>query len=197
MNPEAWVTLIVGIGTILMALASIAAIILSPIWALKIQRRLDAERELRERKIAVFRTLMSFRATRLSPHFVQALNLIDIEFTSDSERSVREAWKELQDHYNDWGRRTQDERIRDETFLLERGDDLLAELLVRMGLSLGYKFDKVQIRKGAYYPEGLGNIELEQQALRRGFMTVLSGNAALPVTVRTEQGPGAPLGAPA
>jgi len=42
---------------------------------------------------------------------------------------------------------------------------LLAELLVKMGSVLGYQFDKVYVKKGVYYPEGLGDIEREQHAL--------------------------------
>ncbi len=95
MSAEVWI-----------GVATIAAIILGPVLALQIQRKLDQERETKNRKLGIFRTLMSYRATRLAPLFVQALNLIDIEFTERSEKPVRDAWKELQDHYSDWaGRR--------------------------------------------------------------------------------------------
>jgi len=77
------------------ALPTIVAIILGPILALAIQRKLDQDRETRVRKLRIFKTLMSFRATRLAPDFVQALNIIDVEFRADSERNVRDAWKEL------------------------------------------------------------------------------------------------------
>jgi hypothetical protein len=183
MNAEAWVTLVVGLGTLLVGTASVVAIIKGPLYALQTQRKLDEEREIRTRKLYVFRTLMSFRATRLSPHFVQALNLIDLEFTTPAETPVRNAWKELQDHYSDWGRKTQEERRRDGNFNVEKADDLLAELLVRMGAALGYTFDKVHIKKGAYYPEGLGDAELEQQAVRKGVLNLLAGTATLPVAV--------------
>jgi hypothetical protein len=43
-----------------------------------------------------------YRATPVNANFVQALNLIDVEFTGDNdgERAVRDAWKELLDLLN-------------------------------------------------------------------------------------------------
>ncbi len=103
MSAEVWI-----------GVATIAAIILGPVLALQIQRKLDQERETKNRKLGIFRTLMSYRATRLAPLFVQALNLIDIEFTERSEKPVRDAWKELQDHYSDWGRKAPERRKLDD-----------------------------------------------------------------------------------
>jgi hypothetical protein len=143
---------------VLIGIATIAAIIAGPIFALRIQRELDERREIKGRKLGIFRTLMSFRATKLAPVFVQALNLIDIEFTSASEKPVRDAWKELQDHYSDMGRKTPKQSELDQKTDNEKINDLLAELLVKMGGTLGYSFDKVYIKKGAYYPMGLSDI---------------------------------------
>jgi hypothetical protein len=183
MRAETWITLFVGIATVLVGVATIVAIVRGPIIALRIQRKLDDERQEKDRKLWIFKTLMAYRVTRLSPQFVQALNLIDIEFTGPSEKSIRDAWKELQDHYTDWGRKTTAEREAAGTTLEERANDLLAEMLVKMGSSLGYTFDKVYVKKASYYPEGLGNMELEQHALRKGLLKVLAGEAWLPVAV--------------
>jgi hypothetical protein len=81
MDSNGWVELGTGIGTILVGVATIVAIIRGPIIALRIQRTLDEEREVRNRKIEVFKTLMSARPTLMSPTFVHALNMIDLEFT--------------------------------------------------------------------------------------------------------------------
>jgi len=183
MRAETWIALFVGIATVLVGIATIVAIVRGPIIALRIQRALDEEREKKTRKLWVFKTLMSYRATRLSPLFVQALNLIDIEFTDESEKTVRDAWKELQDHYADWGRKTTPERQAVMSALISRSDDLLAEMLVRMGSSLGYAFDKVYVKKASYYPEGLGDVEQEQHALRKGLLRIFAGNASLPVAI--------------
>lgn len=49
---------------------------------------------------------MTYRATFLAPNFVQALNLIDVEFTAKSEKPIRDAWKVLLDHFADLGQFT-------------------------------------------------------------------------------------------
>jgi hypothetical protein len=146
-------------GTILSGI-TIFAIYYGPIKALKIQRTLDEEREARNRKVNIFKTLMSYRVTRLAPAFVQALNLIDVEFTANNEKekAVRDAWKELNDLYADYKTTANAD---------EKANDLVAVLLAAMGKCLGYDFDKVYLKKGGYYPEGLVNVEAEQHALRR------------------------------
>jgi hypothetical protein len=183
MTPE----VAVGIATVVVYTITVVAILVAPIVALRVQRRSDETREETNRKLWIFKTLMSNRATRWNPVCVQALNMIDIEFTGKSEKEVRDAWRELLDHYNDWGRKTPDERQIDDKKDIEVAANLLAELLVKMGKGLGYDFDKVYVKKAWYFPEGLGNIEQEQHALRRAVLSLLSGQGAkLPVAVFTQ-----------
>ena len=166
---------------------TIVAIVSGPIIALQIQRKLDHGREARNRKLWVFKTLMSFRATALAPTFVQALNLIDVEFdgNNDKETAVRNAWKVLLDHYVDLGRATDPNT----DALNERSTTLKTNLLMTMARCLRYKFDEVQIKKGVYYPTGLGNVEAEQHAIRRGVLNVLSGKARIPVGIFEDKFP--------
>ena len=168
-------------------LLTIVAIVSGPIIALQIQRKLDREREATNRKLWVFKTLMSFRATALAPSFVQALNLIDVEFNrdNDKEKAVRNAWKVLLDHYVDLT--TAKEPNSDAQ--IEKGRHLRANLLMAMGKCLGYDFDEVQVKKGSYYPTGLGDVEAEQHAIRRGVLSVLSGKSRIPVGVFEEKFP--------
>ena len=140
----------VGIGIILISLVIVVAIIVAPIVALKFQRKADEAREWKNRKVGVFKTLMSNRSTRLNPAFVQALNMIDIEFTAASEKGIQDAWKKLLDHYNDWGRKTPEQRKLDEDRDFETVSNLLAELLVKMGKQLGYDFDKGYIMRSCF-----------------------------------------------
>ena len=138
------------------AIATIAAIILGPIIALQLQTLLDKRRDAKNRKVLVFKTLMTYRATTLSPYFVQALNLIDVEFSAKNEKPVRDAWKVLLDHFVDLGQFTRSGTPFPPTSE-EKSATLITNLLLAMGKSLGYDFDEVQIKKGAYYPMGLGN----------------------------------------
>src|SRR5260221_3308280 len=125
MKPE----IAVGIATVVVYIVTIIAIIVAPIIALRVQRKADQERAAKDRKLWIFKTLMSNRATRWNPICVQALNMIDIEFTDKSEKDVRDAWKELLDHYNDWGKKTPEQRQADDKNDLEKAGDRLAELL--------------------------------------------------------------------
>jgi hypothetical protein len=174
----------IGIATVVVAAITIVAIVTAPVIALRVQRRGDEDREKRGRKLWIFKTLMSNRATRLNANYVQALNMIDIEFIDPSEKDVRDTWKELLDHYTAWGAKTEAQRKLDDKADAETANNMLAEMLVKMGKGLGYQFDKVYIKKGFYYPEGLGNIEQEQHALRRSLLALLSGKGMkLPVAL--------------
>ncbi len=58
-----------------------------------------------------------------------------------------------------------------------------------MGARLGYQFDRVYVKKGVYYPEGLGDMEQEQHALRKRLLSLLAGQAKLPVAIFEEKFP--------
>jgi hypothetical protein len=169
---------VVNTTGIVLSIITIIAIIAGPILALEMQRRLDEQREERNRKLWVFKTLMSFRATPLSPSFVQALNLIDVEFSNknEAEKSVRTKWKILLDHFGELGKPKAPD-------MSEKTATLTANLLLAMAKSLNYDFDEVDIKKGVYYPLGLGNVEQEQHAVRRGVLDVLQGRRRIPVGV--------------
>lgn len=165
---------------IVLGIVTVLAIVVGPVAALWIQRILDEGREKKNRKLWIFKTLMSNRATRLSPLYVQALNLIDVEFTDPKEKAVREAWKELLDLYTNY---------KTTPNALEQVGELTAVMLAAMGKTLGYDFDKVYLKKGVYYPEFLGNVELEQHALRRSFLELLAGKRRIPVGVLQDKFP--------
>lgn len=182
------------VGTVL-SLISIFAIYYGPIAALKTQRKLDDERESKNRKLSIFKSLMSNRVTRLTYPYVQALNLIDVEFTAndENEKAVRVAWKELHDLYSNYKTTPNAE---------DKSNDLNATLLGAMGKSLGYDFDKVYLKKGGYYPEFFGKVEIEQHTLRSLLLELLDGTGRrkLPIAafeqkftdVKLPEKPGAP-----
>jgi Family of unknown function (DUF6680) len=171
------------LGIVLSAL-TIAAIYFGPIAALRIQRKLDEEREAKNRKLYIFKTLLTYRATPVNINFVQALNLIDVEFDGNSEKdkAVREAWKELLDHFSN---------MQDTANPAERSLELTAVLLSVMGKCLGYDFDKVYMKKSAYYPKFAVNVEEEQHALRKQVLELLDGTGTrkLPVAVFEQRFP--------
>jgi uncharacterized protein DUF6680 len=62
-------------------------------------------------------------------------------------------------------------------------DDLIVELLYQMGKSLGYEFDRVHIKRAAYFPKGHGEIEDENKIIRKAFVQILTGKSAFPMNV--------------
>ena len=153
----------------------ILAVLIGPVIAVQLTRLLDNKREIRDRKLWIFKTLMSTRATNLSPHHVEALNRIDLEFSSATpkEKDVIEAWKAYLDLLNDkampidqWGIR----RV-----------DLLVEMLHKMARLLNYEFDKTTIKNSSYYPRGYGELEEDQTAIRRGVKELMEGRLVIPM----------------
>jgi hypothetical protein len=63
---------------------TVAAIVLGPILALLSQRLLDRVREKKDRRVRLFFTLMSTRATPLAPDHINALNSIDVVFETNA-----------------------------------------------------------------------------------------------------------------
>jgi len=132
----------------------------------------------RARRLEVFRTLMATRGNSLHYRHVEALNLIDVEFSEAWEKDIRDAWKTYLDHLNtytvdqiqepDEAKRTQLQNQKE-----ERRKDLLAELLQKMGGQLGYAFDFTYLKGRAYYPQGHGTIVQEEGELRRGLIEML------------------------
>ncbi|MEL6443322.1 MAG: DUF6680 family protein, partial [Bacteroidota bacterium] len=65
--------------------------------------------------------------------------------------------------------------------------DLLIELLYRMGKSLGYDFDKTSIKRTSYFPNGHVDMEDDQLAIRRGLAQILSGDSYLPIQFYSDE----------
>jgi hypothetical protein len=155
----------------------IAATAISPLIAVQVTRYLDDRNEVRGRKLQVFKTLMATRAYNLSAAHVEALNRIDLEFSEKAplEKAVLDLWQQYLDHLGDklitgeaWGNK----RV-----------DLLVELLHTMGKSLGYNFNKTQIKNATYSPTAHGRIEIEQETIRQLTLELLKGERSLPMHV--------------
>ena len=164
----------------------IAAVLCGPVLAVQAQKWIETAREKRNRRLNVFKRLMATRGAVLSPAHVEALNMIDLEFGGRGKRNekVRATWKEYLDHLCNLSEDPEQQR-QQLPIWTERKDVLLAELLHEMGSAVGYKFDKVQIRRGIYAPRGHANWELETQLLRRFLIELLAGQRTLPLDVRS------------
>jgi hypothetical protein len=155
----------------------ILAVLLGPIIAVQLTRYLDNIKEVRERKLNIFKTLMATRAYTISWDHVMTLNRIDLEFNKKNkkEKAVIEAWKAYLDLLGD-------KNITGEQWIVKR-IDLLVELLHKMALVLDYDFDKTHIKNSSYSPVAHGNIENEQTAIRKELIELLEGKRHLPMYI--------------
>ncbi len=157
---------------------TIVAILLGPIMAILVGVFLEKRRRNFQRKHHLFVTLMLNRATPASPDFVNALNMIEIEFyeTNTKNEKVRDAWKALHDHLNN---RNDDGSL--ELWLNERFD-LQVDLLSAMGQALKYKFNKTDIKRSAYSPIAHEEIEADNRLIRTTLVKLLSGESYIPIS---------------
>jgi kynureninase len=168
-------------------LAIVTATLLGPVLAVQAQKAIERIRERRTRKTWIFHTLMATRAARVSAKHVQALNMIDLVFyghrvlgvprRNRSEQDVLDTWHEYLDHL---GTKANDQNL---DLWNVKGEELFINLLFAMATDVGYKFDRVQLKKGAYAPVAHGNLELEQGILRQLALRILSGQQALKMEV--------------
>jgi hypothetical protein len=154
------------------------AVYVAPQKAFEAQWKLQQREEARKRRLQAFTTLMATRGNVIHYRHVEALNLIDVEFSEDSERDIRDAWKTYLDHLNtyavDQTHEPDEAKLRNlQNQKEDRRKDLLAELLQKMGARLGYGFDFTYLKGRAYYPQGHGTEAEEQSSLRKGLIEIL------------------------
>ena len=161
---------------------TVLAILVSPLLAVQVTQWLNTIKEQKARRIDIFARLMATRATRTSPAHVEALNRIDTEFYSRKGKfkPVINAWRIYHDHLNDPKMRgnTDDSEWK---LWTEKGSDLYTALLYEMSRALGYDFDEVAIKRGHYYPQGLGQIEDELTIVRKGLVDIFTGKKLFPI----------------
>jgi hypothetical protein len=159
-------------GQTVLGLAVVFATLFGPVVAVLITRWIDDSRRLNERRLEVFRLLMSSRRALLSPERVKALNLVEIEFYGIEP--VLNAHKEVMDHINTLAARA--DRWND------RQRMLMTKLLSEMAKVLNYDLQQLDVLEGGYYPQAFADIDLENQAMRRVLLEVLSGRRPLTVS---------------
>jgi hypothetical protein len=168
------------ISSIITAIATgvmIWAVFKAPQKAFEAQWRLQQRQEARNRRVLIFSTLMATRGNILHYRHVEALNMIDVEFSEPSEQDIRDAWKTYLDHLNTLSQATQEPSEEATRAAQDRREDrrkdLLAELLQKMGSHLSYDFPFTYLKDRAYYPRGHGRIVEEEGELRRGLIEML------------------------
>lgn len=165
-------------AAIVIGITTICAIFLAPRYALKVQKKIEDNKEKKSRKLDIFKTLLATRANTISFEHVKALNMIDIEFYD--EKSIRDCWNIYRDHLNSYPDKYDENK---QTFWEEKRKEYLTDLLHLMSLYFWYDFDKVLLKKGAYVPMAHVNIYAEETAFRRMFLEILAGKKPLQISM--------------
>jgi hypothetical protein len=154
------------------------AIVVGPIMAVRLTLNSEATREKIRRKYQTFHALMRTRRLTLAPDHVTALNVIQTEF-HDDERVIG-AYKKYIDSLSGpvLPPGTPQDVVRRE---LDDRDDVFNEMMFEIGRHLGYNFDKRELAKYSYAPQGWVNIEAEQGAVRQLALELLQGKRPLPI----------------
>lgn len=171
------------LGISLESWLTIVAIVVGPFLALLFQRWLDNLREERHRQVRVFRELMITRAQRLTSRHVEALNAVPLEFRSTrKDKKIFSAYKSYLEHLGTDASKASPKWV-------QRGGELLVELLYEMSQRLGPKLDKSRIENEVYLPQLFNVVETEQATLRQRLLELLDGKGTrkLPVSM-FEQG---------
>lgn len=160
----------------------VAAAIIGPILAVQAQKMVERFTEDRRSKKRIFYVLMANRATQMAPDRVQALNMIDLEFRSNASffrrnrtKPITDAWKILLDEFNS-GTDGNPEQVKAWN---RRCDELTVNLLHAMSQYLGYDFDKVQLRRGIYYPKGHVDREIMQENILENINNIVKGEQSI------------------
>jgi len=198
---ETDVQLITGATQLITSAVMVWAVIKAPAWAVRAQWDLQLKAEERQRRLQVFKSLMATRANPVHEHHVEALNLIDVEFhtASKEDREIRLAWKTYLDQLIqnttdvEEGKTSKEHSDARE----QRRQNLLAQLLFKMGSTLGYNFegfDFIYLKERAYIPQGHVDQAAEHQQLRRGLIEMIWRGR--PLIVRNIPPPEPPQGPP-
>jgi hypothetical protein len=166
---------------------TLLAIVLGPIAAIQVQKFLERAKERRQKQLWLFGQLLSTRGAKLSADHVNALNLIDLIFSkeallggvrrSKSDDEVVTAWKRYR------GQLHTEHDEQSFPVWIARVEELFVELLFAMSNALGYSFDKEDLQRGAYTPQGHGQRDFEDHLIRQALVAVAKGDVAIPVRI--------------
>ena len=165
----------------------------SPLIAVQVQKWIERSHERKKQKMEVFSTLMSTRALRTSADHVKALNMIDMTFyrvgrlRSKTEQDVLDAWKEYFDNLQ-----LHPEKPEELAVCNSRRDELFVNVLFALSKDVGCSFDKVQLKRGAYWPVAHEQFEADLLVLRRGWAEVVAGNRPLKMEITNLPKPAPP-----
>lgn len=161
--------------SIFSSIAIVLATFIGPIAAVQVQKYIEKSREIKERKLAIYKTLMATRNELIfSLEQVRALNLIKIEFYK--EKAVIDAWETYHSHLS-------------KTFTEDSEShwgitrvNLYIKLLYCIGENLGYHFNEAEI-ENAYRPLAHDKYLKQQKSIFDNLERLFNGEIILPIKV--------------
>lgn len=165
---------------------TVAAIITGPVLALFAQRALDWLREKKNRRVDLYLTAMSYRATWLNPESIKALNLIDTVFDKARDEPVRAAWAAVLTQTRIPRPEKEDRNGRQQAWDA-RMFDLRVDLYQLLGQAVGYDHTVDYIKNQIYYPQAHMDIELEQMQIRKQFAKAITDEGLKVIVTQTEE----------
>ncbi len=180
---------------------TLVAIVVGPFVGVWAYGKIEDGKRAYARKLHIFKTLMATRGTALSEEHVGALNMIDVEFTGDKYKKVRDLWTAYLDHLNNGPQlppsprpdaneeeknafeKARDVWEQDAKTWNTASNDRLAALLSEMGRAFKYDFDEVRIKKAVYRPKGHADRERLQERLLSSVADTFEGRRSLPMFV--------------
>jgi hypothetical protein len=158
------------------------AVIIGPIIAVAITRMLDDERFTKDRKLAIFRSLVKDRSNPLSYDFVNAFNLIHIEFADDKD--VIGAWKNLSDSRNSHAPNKEDNDGWQRKF--QEWNSKTDKLLFEITKVLGIKVNPLDIQS-SYIPIAWGNDQQTNSQIKSLLLELLNNKRAISIKYDTTE----------
>lgn len=153
-----------------------------PLVVLTISRHIEKRRFIKERQLRIFRMLMAHRniENNLEIEFVQALNLIPIEF--NKEQKVLEARRKLQECYE-----REFATNRGEYFFTENIKKLTTMLLMEIAKVLKIEVEWSDIHCEAYTPQAWIDSHTQEKEIKEKIRQVLNGERAIHIVTQQSQ----------
>lgn len=175
-----WTIKITDIAMVLAAFLGPAAAVIASEWR-------QRHRQRTEHKMAVFRTLMSTRGTRLRREHVEAINQIEFSFPRKSSPAVEDARYLYRKHLRSPASASQDQA----TFEIwtQKANDLFVELLFQMAKDLRVPFSKSDIVEDSYQPDAYLLDEMASKEIKHLLLKILRNEHALNINTSISPGP--------
>lgn len=163
-------------NSVSVAIATVVATLIGPIAAVLITLWYQRRDQQYQRRLAVFRSLMQWRANWLNAEWVGALNMIPVEFAGHPE--IMTSLSSLLDKLSDRGFAEGGEHL---AAAYGRAETAFVELVQKLARNLRIDLNGFDLRGRVYAPSGWAAEQAAIQSLRADTSAILSGERPLKI----------------